>query len=103
MWRTWGPRPVWRRPGPLDERAAFAVLVAIIGAGMGLVAVGFRELLRVANELFFGRFHGLDLTANLFDRPYLALVPAAGGLLVGLYFRFVVRRPPGHGVSEVMV
>lgn len=86
-----------------SERAGFLVLVALTGAGMGLVAVGFRELLRAANLLFFGRFHGLDLTSNLLDRPYVALVPAAGGLLVGLYFAYVVRRPAGHGVSEVLV
>ena len=82
---------------------AFPLLVAADrrrhGAGRG----GFRELLRGANELFFGSFRRLDLTANLLTAPYVALVPAAGGLLVGLYFRFVVRRPPGHGVSEVMV
>src|SRR5579883_94799 len=96
-------RRSWRVSATLDERVAFALLVAVIGGGMGLVAVGFRVMLRAANELFFGRFHGLNLTATLFDHPEVALVPAAGGLLVGLYFQYVVRRPPGHGVSEVMV
>ncbi len=73
-------------PEGFAERAGFLVLVALTGAGMGLVAVAFRLLLRESNVLFFGRFHGLDLTTNLLDRPYIALVPAAGGLLVGRCF-----------------
>lgn len=81
----------------------FALVVVATGAGMGLAAVGFRELLKGANTLFFGGFHQLDLGATLLNRPYLALVPAAGGLLVGLYFRFVVHQGAGHGVSEVIV
>jgi CIC family chloride channel protein len=93
---------------PLDtptigEQTAFVLIVTAAGAGMGLVALGFQAMLRGANRLFFGPFRQPDLTANLLSRPYLALVPATGGLLVGLYFRYVVRRPAGHGVSEVVV
>jgi CIC family chloride channel protein len=90
----------------LRRDAGFLLLVTATGAGMGAVAVAFQQLLREANRLFFGGFRGglsLDLSSNLLNRPYIALVPAAGGLLVGLYFYYVVRRPAGHGVSEVLV
>lgn len=87
----------------LPAQAGFLALVIATGAGMGLVAVAFRELLREANRLFFGSFTAVDLASTLLDRPYVALVPAAGGLLVGLYLRFVLRAPAGHGVSEVIV
>src|SRR5579883_791875 len=81
----------------------FVVLVALTGAGMGFVAVAFQELLKQMNTLFFGRLGQLDLGSTLLDRPYIALVPALGGLLVGLYYLYVVRRPAGHGVSEVIL
>src|SRR5579875_3688648 len=80
----------------------FVVLVAATGAGMGLVAVGFQEMLKEVTDLFFGPLGQLDLGATLLDRPYIALAPALGGLLVGLYFLHIVRRPAGHGVSEVI-
>src|SRR5579883_1829442 len=68
MQQRWGPlRRLGRERVRLDERAGFMLLVALTGAGMGLAAVGFRELLRGANELFFGSFHALDLTGNLLD------------------------------------
>ncbi|HLZ68342.1 MAG TPA: hypothetical protein VKV26_00385 [Dehalococcoidia bacterium] len=53
----------------LAEQAGFLLLVVATGAGMGLVAVGFRELLHGANQLFFGSFKGVDLAATLLDRP----------------------------------
>jgi CIC family chloride channel protein len=98
----------WRRltASSLRQDAGFLLLVSATGAGMGGVAVGFQQLLRGANRLFFGGFRGgltLDMSVNLLARPYVALVPALGGLLVGTYFYVVVRRPAGHGVSEVLV
>jgi chloride channel protein, CIC family len=81
----------------------FVALVAATGAGMGLVAVAFQELLKGLNSLFFGRLGQLDLGATLLDRPYIALVPTLGGLLVGLYYLYAARRPAGHGVTEVIL
>ncbi len=101
--RRWFPLQPWVESAALPGQAGFLALVIATGAGMGLVAVAFRETLRGANRLFFGSFQAVDLASTLLDRPYVALVPAVGGLLVGLYLRFVLRAPAGHGVSEVIV
>jgi CIC family chloride channel protein len=82
----------------------FVALVIATGAGMGLVAVGFQEMLKAAQRLFFGPLSNeIDFSATLLEKPWVALIPALGGLIVGLYFRFVVRREAGHGVSEVIL
>jgi len=71
---------------------------------MGLVAVGFQEMLKAAQRLFFGPLSNeIDFSTTLLQKPWVALIPALGGLIVGLYFRFVVRRRAGHGVSEVIL
>jgi CIC family chloride channel protein len=74
-------------------------LAVVVGAVAGLGAVGFRYLIREIEILFF------DGGAHVFGfmGPYYVIVmPAIGGLFVGLIVYFFAREVKGHGVPEVM-
>ncbi len=74
----------------------FAVLAGI-GAGYG--AVVFRWLIHQFTLFFFT--DGKTLLQSL-GPYYIVLIPAAGGLLVGLMVVFLAPETKGHGVPEVM-
>jgi CIC family chloride channel protein len=74
-------------------------LSIVIGAIAGLGAVVFRWLISSFQSFFFGG--GADLLG--FMGPYyIILIPAVGGLIVGLLVHFGAREAKGHGVPEVM-
>jgi CIC family chloride channel protein len=81
---------------------AFLLLMAVvIGTVTGVAAVGFHELTNLIRDLLYKRpneepflyGHGMWL---------LVLLPAAGGLAVGLISKYVFRAREGHGVVDVM-
>jgi len=94
------------------------VLVAVAcGVAGASGAIVFRFLIRFFQALFF---EGLDAVEGLFEEGVLgetqdplavarqlewywrALIPAAGGLIVGPLIYFLAREAKGHGVPEVM-
>ncbi len=81
----------------------YMVLVAlVIGLLGGLCAVGFRLLIQWVNRVAWHQGpYTLDYLAGL---PFWwkILVPALGGLAVGLIVYFFAREAKGHGVPEVM-
>lgn len=83
---------------PLESHdVLFQVITAVmVGVITGLGALGFRWLIDVVHDLFF-----VVAPAELGPIP-LPLLPAVGGLLVGLLIHFTAREAKGHGVSEVM-
>lgn len=75
----------------------------LIGVLCGFGAVGFHHLIHFFQKLFWGSG---DMTAESLRAVswwMLALVPAAGGLLVGPIVRFIAPEAKGHGVPEVML
>ncbi len=74
----------------------FAVLAGI-GAGYG--AVLFRWLIHRFSAIFFDG--GASLLSSL-GPWYVVLIPAAGGLIVGLLVYYLAPETKGHGVPEVM-
>jgi CIC family chloride channel protein len=74
-------------------------LAIVVGAVAGLGAVGFRWLIGAVQTLFFS--NGAEYLG--FMGPYyIILLPAVGGLIVGLLVRYGAREAKGHGVPEVM-
>jgi CIC family chloride channel protein len=79
-------------------------LAALVGIISGFIAIGFRHLLfNIQNLFFFQEFSShetspIDHNLGL----YVIVVPAIGGLLVGLITRFFASEAKGHGVPEVM-
>jgi CIC family chloride channel protein len=75
------------------------VLSIVVGAIAGLGAVVFRWLISSFQSLFFD--NGATYLGFL-GQYHVILIPAAGGLLVGLLVYFGAREAKGHGVPEVM-
>lgn len=71
----------------------------IVGVGAGLGAIVFRYLIRAVEWFGFDWFRAVS--AGL-GRSYVLLIPATGGLLVGLLVFKFAREAKGHGVPEVM-
>ncbi len=78
------------------------VIAAILGFLGGLAAVAFRKLIEFVNLIAWGE--GPVTIAHLSALPawWKILVPAAGGLIVGLIIYRFAREAKGHGVPEVM-
>jgi len=94
-------RQTVRRKRPHGSEATGLVLLAIVvGTGSGLGAVIFRWLIGQAQALFFGGGHHILAALGPYD---VILIPATGGLLVGLLVYFFAREAKGHGVPEVML
>ncbi len=98
------------KPPPLDrlrslsqnEQTQLIVLSVVIGLLTGFAAVGFRELVDLTTRLFWrGTESPAAIVADLAWWRIL-LLPAGGGLLVGLLTRFAAGEIKGHGVPEVM-
>jgi len=78
-----------------------AVVVGIIG---GFGAVIFRWFIYWVNDLFFFQRMSVHFITPMEHRlgPWVILLPAVGGLLVGLITYFFAPETKGHGVPEVM-
>ncbi|MDH7574008.1 MAG: chloride channel protein, partial [Clostridia bacterium] len=83
----------------LNRTNVAVILAVIIGIGAGLFACIFRQMIALAQGLFFGQ--GQTLGAWLGD-AWVIVIPALGGLLVGPLTHFLAREAKGHGVPEVM-
>jgi CIC family chloride channel protein len=82
-----------------SEMIAGLVLAVLVGLVSGLGAVGFRWLIETFQSFFFDE--GSQLL-TLLGGYYVILIPAIGGLLVGILVYFLAREAKGHGVPEVM-
>lgn len=75
------------------------LLAVLVGVAGGFVAIGFRGLISGFHFAFFTQ----GATAlGFMGGYYVILLPAIGGLMVGLLVHFLAREAKGHGVPEVM-
>ncbi len=85
------------------EDTFLVVLAVLIGAGTGLGAMAFSYLLSKTIHFYYGWVQGtLHISGGSWTLLLLPLLPASGGLLVGLITYFFAREAKGHGVPEVM-
>jgi len=83
------------------------VMGGIAGAVGGFGAIGFRFLILALSQLGWGSVTGMQ-GSNLLNMALAApfwikiLLPAAGGLVVGITVYFFAQEAKGHGVPEVM-
>jgi len=86
----------------LGDRTTLILLALVIGIAGGFGAVFFRWLIGAFQDLAWGP--GGTPLEKIVRSPWYwrMLVPAAGGLLVGLIVKFLAPEAKGHGVPEVM-
>lgn len=99
-------RRLWRRfLRPDTARVSYlSAVAAVLGLLCGVVALVFEKLIGLFTNLFF--YHRLSLE---FLEPSLAphgvgmlIVPAAGGLVVGLLIRYGSEKLKGDGIPEAL-
>jgi CIC family chloride channel protein len=85
----------WRPP----EEFVLMGTALIVGLSTGVGAVFFRYLIRAVE--WVGYQWAPDML-TMWGKSYVIIVPAVGGLIVGLLVYFFAREAKGHGVPEVM-
>jgi CIC family chloride channel protein len=85
----------------LGENAILLPLALIVGIVTGAAAVGFHELINLLRDLLYRHFFTPGFLYGP-GVPLLIVLPAAGGLVVGLTAVYVFRSREGHGVVDVM-
>jgi CIC family chloride channel protein len=97
--------PEWRRlvARTRDGEYLFMLTLAIlIGVLCGGAAILFGEAIRLVQRLGWGAAPPDLALFALLPRWHILLLPALGGLLVGLVTTFVVHEAKGHGVPDVI-
>lgn len=85
----------------VTQDISFLVIAAIVGVCAGYGAVIFKGSIDLVQEVMFGSLEAL--ASGLWWRKYLIpVLPAIGGLAVGLYTFYFSREARGHGVPDVM-
>ena len=87
--------------GRLLLLAGMAVIVGTAGAFAALALV---KLIALASNLaWFGRFDTASIPiGHAMRTPWMALIPAAGGLAIGLMARYGSEKIRGHGIPEAI-
>ncbi len=91
------------------SRLGLVVIALIVGAGAGLGAAGFRELiffftwLVTGHQQFGQQGHAPSLHLPWLGIWFVVIVPVIGGLLYGPLIQRFAREARGHGVPEVML
>jgi CIC family chloride channel protein len=83
---------------PSEEVILFGTAL-LVGLGAGIGAVAFRYLIRAVEWIGYVWFPSVT---SGWGNAYAIIVPAVGGLLVGLLVYYFAREAKGHGVPEVM-
>ncbi len=82
-----------------SEDISLLVTALVIGLATGIGAVGFRYLIMAIGWVGYTWF---PQTFPVLGKWYVVIIPAIGGLLVGLMVYYFAREAKGHGVPEVM-
>ncbi len=92
-----------------SNRMGLVVMALVVGAGAGLGAAGFRELIFAVTWLVTGhdqfgqQGHAASLHLPFLGLWFVLVVPILGGLAYGPLIQRYAREARGHGVPEVML
>jgi len=85
-----------------NEHTIMTALALAVGLAGGFGAVGFRYLINFFQSIAYGSSKELLAVIEFVPWYLRLLVPAAGGLMVGILIYRFAREAKGHGVPEVM-
>ncbi|NMW20848.1 MAG: chloride channel protein [Chlorobiaceae bacterium] len=88
----------------LNQDIPFLFVAIVVGLMTGYVAVVFHDAIMMLSSFCFTGLRSFG-KAKVLDKYWtfvLPLIPALGGLLVGLYNAYVVKVRPGHGLASVI-
>lgn len=84
----------------IKSNIVFYNLIAIVtGIICGIVAIGFRYMISGFEYLFFFE---LGSILDVFYPYYFIIIPAIGGIFVGILTHYFAKETKGHGIPEVM-
>ncbi|NTW73811.1 MAG: chloride channel protein [Chlorobiaceae bacterium] len=88
----------------LTQDLPFLLVAVLVGLLTGYVAVVFHEAIRTISSLLFEGTTAIGLPSlNNYPRILLLpLIPAVGGLVVGIYNALVIKAKPEHGLASVI-
>jgi len=88
----------------LNQDLPFLLVAVFVGLVTGFVAIIFHDAIKIISSyLFYGTTAlGLPTFNNYLRIILLPLIPALGGLIVGLYNTFIVKTRPEHGLPSVI-
>jgi chloride channel protein, CIC family len=92
-----------------ESKLGLVVLALVVGAGAGLAAAGFRDLIYLITWLFTGRRtygelgHQPSLNLPFLGIWFVLIAPVVAGCLYGPLIQRFAREARGHGVPEVML
>jgi len=86
----------------IDENTLILVIASFVGIIGGFGAVGFRSLIEFIQTIAVGSSENILASVTALPAYRKALLPVAGGTIVGPLIYFLGKETKGHGVPEVM-
>jgi CIC family chloride channel protein len=91
----------WLQRFGFGDEAFLLIMAMLIGTITGAAAVGFHELIIAIRDQMYGR-KGEEAFLYGHGKWFLIVLPALGGLAVGVISRYVFRTREGHGIVDVV-
>jgi len=98
-----------KRRTPADFNAdgrllMLAAMAAVVGTAGAFSALALVKLIALCSNIaWFGRFDWTTTPiSHAMARPWMALIPAVGGLIIGLMARYGSEKIRGHGIPEAI-
>ncbi|MDP6772749.1 MAG: chloride channel protein [Rhodospirillales bacterium] len=86
-----------------NDQLILSVLALVVGAAVGGAVIAFREAIALVQAGFYGSAtERLSIHAQDLAWWHVVLAPAAGGLLIGLFVRYVMPDRRSHGVADAI-
>ncbi|MBI5154149.1 chloride channel protein [Candidatus Poribacteria bacterium] len=106
-YRTVTGMGAWLQERATNSEGGYLLVISVfVGLAMGFIAVGFRLLLMLSHGFFMGSERAplryRDFGNHPAETAVQAVLPALGGLAVGLLVYKLLRLRGGHGVPSVM-
>lgn len=87
-----------------NEQSILFTLALLTGVGAGFGVIGFRLLIGLFQQAFYGSDSEVYFTTIVETLPHwhVLLVLVAGGLLIGLFVHFIMPGRRNHGVADII-